>query len=91
MNLLNVLGTDEIKVSVGGENILPPTPENWSFNSYEFNQFSFINKKPCKIKINGGKEVFLDAEEGFSYSGKSVIESFVIIESGIEYTFIGVY
>ncbi len=85
------IGTSNVEISIAGKDIVPDTPEGWT-TKYSFYRFSFINKQPCHIKINGGDEIFLDSNQGFD-SGiyDAPIESFVIVEDDIEYQFIGAY
>ena len=86
-----VRGTDSIKVSIANQEVVPPKPEGWTIG-HTFYAFSFINKQPCTVVINGDVEnpIFLDTEQGFErLEIYQPIESFVIREAGIEYQFIG--
>lgn len=86
------LGSSEILTSTANQDITPTAPENWSSNKYKFYKFSFINKQACKIKINGGYPIHLEANQGFeSAKEDKAIESFVIVDAGIQYSFIGAY
>lgn len=85
------IGTDDVKTSNANEDIIPSTPQGWSIG-YHFYKFSFINKQPCHVKINGGEQIFLDSNQGIDTDVyDALINSFVIVESGIEYQFIGAY
>lgn len=85
------VGTDDIKTSVAGEDIIPESPDNWTIN-YRFYKFSFINKQPCHVKINNGNPIFLDSNQGIDTDVYDApIYSFIILEDDVEYQFIGAY
>ena len=85
------LGTDSIKTSTANLELVPEKQANWT-QGYKFYKFSFINKQACKVKINGGNPIFLDAEQGFEMGViDALVHSFVIVESGIDYQWIGTY
>lgn len=86
------LGTSEILTSVANEDITPNTPDNWTFDKYKFYKFSFINKESCRVKINNGNPIYLEANQGFeSARGDQAIEKFVIVDASIPYSWIGTY
>lgn len=86
---LVVIGSQEIKTSVKGENIIPEQ-EGWNYNPRVKN-LSFMNYEDCSIRINDSEEIFLKAMQGISLSEKQqYVDSFIIETDGIEYQFIGV-
>ena len=83
------IGSPNIEESVGGKNIIPKSPDDWSFD-YNLKNFTFVNYQDCHVLINGSKNpIFLRQEQGIDYSGTKGITSFIVVESGIEYTYIG--
>ena len=84
-------GTDGIKTSKANEEIVPSKPEGWSV--YQFYKFQFINhNKTCKVKINGGSPIYLHNGYGFETTSEdSPIRSFIIVDSGVEYSFTAAY
>lgn len=90
---VNYRGSEELLTSVAGENIIPEGEENWTYSPIRFKDFAFMNTTDCTVKVNEGKPIFLKANQGFQYMGndKNYIDSFIIVESGIEYQFIGRY
>lgn len=71
--------------------VIPESPPTWS-GGYSFYKFAFMNDQDCTVIINGGNPIFLRAGQGFStdYYDK-LIESFVIVEEGIQYNWIGAW
>ena len=62
-----------------------------------FYVFSFINTEAWHVKINGSDPIFLDAGQGFDLESRPAISeqippinSFMIVESGISYQWIGI-
>ena len=53
-------------------------------------KFTFINDAVCHVLINGSTSIYLRANQGF-YSEQSDyhISSFIVIDSGITFTWIG--
>lgn len=75
-------GTSQIEVSNSNEEVIP--------KNTIFYKFSFLNEEDCTVKINGSDPIFLRAGIGFSTNQvDSEINSFVVVESGIEYFWIG--
>lgn len=53
-------------------------------------KFDFLNLTDCHIKINGSDPIFLSAGQGFnSDSSNPPIKSIVVVETGVEYQYIG--
>lgn len=86
------LGSPTVMTSTSNQEVVPLTPENWTKERYTFYKFSFINKNSCTVKINNGDSILLEDDQGFE-CGKDdpKIESFVIVESGIQFSWIGTY
>lgn len=65
-------------------------PAGWSF-APECYQISFYNAEACTVKVNGAL-IPLRAEQGFETDIDDVkIKSFIIVEEGIEFNFVGAY
>lgn len=86
------IGSDSLKTSVAGAEIIPNVPSNWT-GKYNLYKFSFDNaEQPCSVKINGGNQIYLKAGQGFEIQKEDApIWSFVIVEAGIKYNFIGAF
>lgn len=87
---MTYMGSSELMLSQARQQVIPEKPEDWT-HGYAYKNFSFINKNACTVEINGGQPIFLDIEQGFESNGGNPITSFVIVESGIEYQWIGRY
>jgi len=83
-------GSETIETSKANHEVIPLTPSIWTDERYTFKQFSFINKMPCIVKINGSDAIFLDTEQGFDYN-KGGIKSFIIVTPNVQYTYLGEY
>jgi hypothetical protein len=86
------IGTDSIKISTSSQEIIISPPSNWN-QGYKLYKFSFLNpSQDCHVIINGGNQIFLSAGQGFECDeGDAPIYSFIIVESGISYNYIGAY
>jgi hypothetical protein len=86
------LGTDSVKTSVAGQELLPSKPVDWT-ESYKLYKFSFINYDlDCSVLINNETTIFLKANQGFEMSEEDeAITSFKILTNGVSYTWIGAY
>jgi len=85
------IGSPGVQISNSNHEVVPTPPSTWS-NGYSFYKFSFKNTQSCRVKINNGDPIALDAGDGFEMDEiDAPIWSFVIIESGIEYKFIAAY
>lgn len=83
-------GSNGILTSTANTEIV--NPENLGLNKLSFKKFSFLNKNNCTVKINGSDPIFLEAGQGFaSDESDPPIKSFIIIEEGIQYNWIGSY
>lgn len=85
------LGSSEISISVAGQDIIPNPPSHWS-TGYSLKKFSFDNTEECTIIVNKETRLFLKAGQGFEIGyDDSPIQSFVIVEGGIHFNWIGGY
>lgn len=86
------LGSRELEVSTNLKEVIPDSPSDWSYG-YELYKFSFMNDEDCTIIINNSEEpIYLRARQGFNMEiYDKTINSFVIVESGIHYNFVGAY
>lgn len=75
--------------TVASKEIIPPSPSNWTYG-YIFKKFSFINETDCTVIINNEFTLHLIGGIGFEIDRNDVsIHSFVIVESGTRYYWIG--
>lgn len=94
----NIIGSKVLTKSSENEEIVPNKPNNWSVD-LKFLEFSFMNSQDCHIILNGNSrlgneenKIFLRANQGLNIDKDDVdVESFVIIESGIDYNWVGKY
>lgn len=71
------------------QEIIPSSPPEWTVG-YKFYKFSFMNDQDCTVRINGDEPIFLRAYQGFNCNQHDEgISSFVIVESGINFNWIG--
>lgn len=71
--------------------VIPDSPPSWT-NGYSFYKFAFLNDSDCTVKINGGAPIFLRANQGFSSDYyDQPISSFVIVEEGIQFNWVGAW
>jgi hypothetical protein len=85
------VGSSQISVSTTSQEIIPSPPLSWN-QGYKLYKFSFINQQDCHVIINGGSQIFLPANQGFECDEDDApIYSFIIVESGISYNYIGAY
>jgi hypothetical protein len=86
------IGTDSLKTSTANQECIPSVPVNWT-GRYNLYKFSFDNAdQSCSVKINGGSPIYLKAGQGFEIQKEDApIWSFVIVEAGISYNWIGAY
>ncbi|MED1863213.1 hypothetical protein P4V41_07075 [Fictibacillus nanhaiensis] len=85
------LGSGSLQVSTANQELVPNPPSNWTVK-YNLYKFSFDNTNPCSIRINGGSPIHLRGGQGFEVTHVDApIWSFVIVEAGIEYNWIGAW
>lgn len=86
------LSSDGFVVSAANQQIFPPTPSDWTADTYVFKKLSFYNTQKCTVIINEQHTIVLEAGVGFEVSRDDIpVESFVIVEAGIDYVWIGAY
>jgi len=84
------LGTDTLKTSTAMQEILPTPPSSYQYKKYNLYKFSFMNQQDCTVIVNGATTLFILAGQGFEITEiDQPINSFVVKESGITYTYIG--
>lgn len=83
-------GTESMKVSVAGENVIENI-EGWSYNPPRLTSFSFMNEESCTVSVNGSDPIYLKEYQGFFFESKhgGYVDSFVVLEDGINYQTIG--
>lgn len=86
------VGSSQISVSTSNQEVIPSSlPLNWN-QGYKLYKFSFSNQQDCHVIINGGNQIFLPSNSGFEMEEDDApIYSFIIVESGISYNWIGAY
>lgn len=85
------LGSNKIEVSTANQEIIPNPPSNWTYG-YTLYKFTFKTYNDTNIIINGETNIFLRAEQEFQTdSGDAGIHSFVIVNSGVSYQWVGAY
>lgn len=84
------LGSKQQETSVANQEIIPTTPSNWT-TSYFLKKFSFANEQNCVVKVNG-VEIFLRAAQGFKMDvHDSPVYSFIVVDAGIQFNWVGMY
>ena len=83
-------GSSDLKTSTANMQLIPVSPVEWTVG-YRYYKFSFMNNHNCHIKINNDENViYLRANQGFEINEVDApIHSFVIVESGIEFNWVG--
>ena len=85
------VGTDDIKTSTANQDIIKTERER-NGNIDQLYKFSFLNHSPCHVVLNNKKPIFLDEKQGFDMTHVDApVVSFVSVEEGVEYQFIGAY
>lgn len=86
------MGSSNLQTSTANQELVPSAPEGWINSKLYFYKFSFDNGSDCHVKINGGSPIYLKAGQGFEMNEiDAQIYSFVIVESGIQFNWIGTY
>lgn len=93
-----IMGSRELSTSTAMQEVVPNKPDNWSV-AMRFIEFSFVNSQDCHVILNGkskldgeDNKIFLRANQGLNISEKDVnVDSFIIVEDGIEYNWVGKY
>jgi hypothetical protein len=84
------IGTDSVKTSTANLEIIPTPPSTYQYKKYSLYKFSFVNGQDCTVVVNGETTLFIPAGQGFEIGEiDQPINSFVIKEAGVTYTFVG--
>ena len=91
-----IIGSKDLTISTAMQEIIPEAPENWTV-SVVLRDMSFYNSEACHIILNGKSDIdgedniiYLRAGQGLNIDEKDIdIHSFVIVESGIPFNFVG--
>lgn len=85
------LGSDKIETSTANQEIVPSPDASWT-DGYSFYKFLMINYTDAVILVNGKTKLFIPAFEGFvTDMYDPVIHSFVIVNAGVKYRWVGAY
>lgn len=85
------LGTDKIETSTANQEVLPTPPSEWT-TGHNLYKFSFRNDQATNVIINGKTNIHLKEGQGFeSGINDPTIRSFVIVNAGVKYQWIGAY
>ncbi|MGM0807506.1 MAG: hypothetical protein ACQET8_22635 [Bacillota bacterium] len=85
------LGSSGIQTSTANKEVVT-LPKSANGSTLPFYKLSFLNLQSCKVKINGGNPIYLEQDQGFEMNESDApIYSFVIVEAGIQYQWIGAY
>jgi hypothetical protein len=69
-----------------------PYANSHNVNRTCFYEFSFYNTQACHVKVNGENVIYLAAGENWAIdSTNTMIWSFIVIDSGINYTWVCSY
>lgn len=75
-------GSPSLEVSTDNHELVP--------DKVSFYKFSFAPSEDCTVKINNSSPILIRADLGFSMNETDAfISSFIIVESGIEFSWIG--
>lgn len=85
-------GSPSILVSTVNQEVIPPTPTDWTEKFY-FKSFTFFNEDDCTVRINGSSSIFVRANQGITTTSPTdeEIYSFIVNEEGVRYTWIASY
>lgn len=78
------IGSSSILTSTENLEVIPA--------KYNFYKFQFMNDQECQVKVNKDNPIVLRAGQGFQMDQiDSPIHSFIIVDAGITYNWIGAY
>jgi hypothetical protein len=90
-NGVGYIGSSDLQTSTTNQEIVSSSPSGWTI-PFKLYKMSFLNNQDCHVKINGGDQIFLSAGQGFEMNENDApIQSFIIVESGITFNFMGAY
>lgn len=82
-------GSNDLVTSTAEQELVPA---NVGAADRAFYAFSFYNEDECTVKINGGDAIFLGEGQGFNTTEVDApINSFVVVEAGVKFNWIGGY
>lgn len=85
------IGSASLQTSTTNMELIPSKPAGWS-DGYKLYKFSFVNDQACHVVVNGKWNLYLRDGQGFNIElGDKHITSFVIVEGGITFNWIGAY
>ncbi|MBD1379238.1 hypothetical protein [Metabacillus arenae] len=85
------IGSPSILISSANEECIPEPPSHWN-KKYSLYKFTFSNSGACSIKVNNGSPIYIADGQGFSIEKEDApITSFVIVEAGVSYNWIGAF
>lgn len=71
--------------------VIPKLPDKSLKENFLY-KFSFFNDQDCTVIINDGDPIYLRANQGFQMDeNDALIYSFVIVEEGISFNWIGAW
>jgi len=84
-------GSNDLLVSTANKELIQQHAPRAGYEIRAY-KFSFMNNENCHVKINGSGQILLQAGQGFNIDkDDEKILSFVIVEAGITYNYIGLY
>lgn len=92
------IGSSDLQASSAMQEIIPNTTHNGNSLNYLYS-FAFRNTESCHVIVNGNKgtgnggvTLYLREGQGFSMEvGDTPIHSFVIVETGVHFNWVGAY
>ena len=96
MTKRRVIGSKDLVQSTAMQEVVPDMPTGWT-TPIVFQNFSFFNSEGCHIILNGksgldGDDniIYLRANQGLNIDEEDIdVSSFVIVEAGIPFNFVG--
>ncbi len=88
------IGSEAVQNSgAGNYQVIPDPPARWANNQYKLKSFAFLNEQECNVSINGSDTIYLEANQGLTVEIEKfdLIESFVIVDAGVDFQWIGIY
>lgn len=84
-------GSNGVKTTSTANTEIVPVPTGWT-GRCKIYKMIFTPLSNCTVKINGSDPIYMVANETFETDiNDEAIESFIIIEVGAQYRFIGAY
>ncbi|WP_099301839.1 hypothetical protein [Bacillus sp. Marseille-P3800] len=83
IKLTKFIGSDAIKESVAGEELVPLPPHG--YNPYSLKEFTLQVESDCTVSINDSSPIYVRAGSLNISKHQADIDSFKIMEDGISY------